>query len=290
MDPGSLGLGLEGSHVLVTGGAGLIGRVVVDRFIAAGAKVSSLDIVYPLSAQKGNALSNTAHTALNPIHCDVSSEVQVQQAFATAVAAHGPVDIAIALASLDLSVLSPSPFADASFDQLRKVLDINVAGTWLTAREWVRGLRQARHSDTPMRHPNLIIIGSESGLFGERQNAEYSLGKSAVQGGLLNSLRADVPKEWPGARVNVIAPGPVRTERWEQECEQNPDQYYIDAQATTALGEPIPIEAVAMTILSIASHTFSSHVHGQIIAVDGGKQGKLVWTRDEAPQPRATMI
>ena len=235
MDQVSLGLGLEGSHVLITGGAGLIGRVVVDHVIAAGAKVSSLDIAHPSISQEGSALSNTAHPALVSVHCDVSNEQEVQQAFARAVEAHGPVDIAIALASLDLSVLNPSPFADASFGQLRKVFDINVAGTWLTAREWLRGLRQARHSNTPMKHPNLIIIGSESGLFGERLNAEYSLGKSAVQGGLLNSLRMDVPKEWPGARVNVIAPGPVQTDRWEQECRQNPDQYYLEAQATVRI-------------------------------------------------------
>lgn len=241
MEQISLNLGLEGSHVLVTGGAGLIGRVVVDHFIAAGAKVSSLDIVYPSDTQQGKGLSKTARAGLMSIHCDVSNEGEVQQAFATAVATHGPVDIAIALASLDLSVLHPSPFADASFDQLRKVLDINVVGTWLTAREWVRGLRQARHRDTPMRHPNLIIVGSESGLFGEQKNVEYSLGKSAVQGGLLNSLRLDVPKEWPGARVNVIAPGPVRTERWEQECKQNPDQYYVEAQATVR--DPILVHA-----------------------------------------------
>ncbi|KAJ4311123.1 hypothetical protein N0V94_008110 [Neodidymelliopsis sp. IMI 364377] len=287
MDQTSLGLDLQGAHVLITGGAGLIGRVVVDHFISAGAKVSSLDIAHPSTFEPGNAPSDTARPDLVSIHCDVSSESEIQQAFATAVNAHGPVAIAIALASLDLSVLSPSSFADASFSQLQSVLDINIAGTWLTAREWVRGLRQARHAGTPIKHPNLIIVGSESGLFGERQNAEYSLGKSAVQGGLLHSLRAEVPREWPGARVNVVAPGPVRTDRWEQECKQNPDQYYLEAQATTALGGPIPVKAVAMTILSVASHNFSSHVHGQIIAVDGGKQGKVVWTRDEAPQPYA---
>lgn len=36
-----------------------------------------------------------------------------------------------------------------------------------------------------------------------------------------------------------------------------------------------------MTILSLASHNFSSHVHGQVINVDGGKQGKIIWTREE---------
>lgn len=240
MNQVSLGLGLEGSHVLITGGAGLIGRVVVDHFIAAGAKVSSLDIAHASISEDGNAPSNTARSAFVSVHCDVSNEGSVQQAFAKAIAVHGPVDIAIALASLDLSVLVPSRIADASFGQLQKVLDINIAGTWLTAREWVRGLRRARSSDTTLRHPNLIIIGSESGLFGEQHNADYSLGKSAVQQGLLNSLRVDVPKEWPGARVNVIAPGPVRTERWEQECKQNPDQYYLEAQATVRTSFGIP--------------------------------------------------
>lgn len=36
-----------------------------------------------------------------------------------------------------------------------------------------------------------------------------------------------------------------------------------------------------MAILSLASHNFSSHIHGQIINVDGGKQGKVMWTKEE---------
>jgi len=51
MDQGSLDLGLEGPHVLVTGTAGLIVRVVVDHFITASAKVSALDTAYPSDAQ-----------------------------------------------------------------------------------------------------------------------------------------------------------------------------------------------------------------------------------------------
>jgi hypothetical protein len=36
-----------------------------------------------------------------------------------------------------------------------------------------------------------------------------------------------------------------------------------------------------MAIISLASHNFSSHVHGQIINVDGGKQGKVMWAKEE---------
>jgi NAD(P)-dependent dehydrogenase (short-subunit alcohol dehydrogenase family) len=225
----SLDLGLADRSVVVTGGGGLIGSVVVDHFLAAGSKVSSLDIVHP---RDGSIVPVPARPGFRAIHCDVSDEESVQQAFATATQAHGPVEICIALASLDLSVLKPSAFADASLSQLQRVLNVNVVGTWLTARAWIQGLRQAAQDAVALRHPNLIIIGSESGHFGERSAVDYSLGKSAVQGGLLMSLRAEAPKVWRGARVNVVAPGPVETDRWHQECKQNPDQLYLEAQAT----------------------------------------------------------
>ncbi|KAH7071313.1 NAD-P-binding protein [Paraphoma chrysanthemicola] len=273
-----LGLQLTNVSVVVTGGAGLIGRVVVDHFLAAGCKVSSLDIIYP----EDDTNPDPAHPALKAIYCDVSSESSVTQAFAAATKAHGPAEVCIALASLDLSVLEPSSFADASLSQLQRVLSVNVTGTWLTARAWFHGLRQARQNGTALRHPNLIMIGSESGHFGERQNAEYALAKSAVQGGLLMSLRAESPRVWPGARVNVVAPGPVETDRWHVECKHNPDQHYLEARATTALGEPVPVRAVAMAILSLASGAYSSHIHGQVVNVDGGKQGKVMWTKEEA--------
>ncbi|KAF1834102.1 NAD(P)-binding protein [Decorospora gaudefroyi] len=270
MEAPSIELGYENQHVLITGGSGLIGRVVVSHFLAAGANVSSLDIA-PQPA------SNDAK--LTPIFCDISSEVSIQSAFIQATKTYGPVGICIALGSLDLSILQPSSFVDADFNQLKRVLEVNVCGAWLTAREWLRGLQAATAS--PNFHPCLIIIGSESGHFGERTNAEYSLAKSAVQGGLLQSLKAEVPRVWRGARVNVVAPGPVETERWHQECQNHVDQYYVESQATTALGEPVPVKAVAMTILSLASHSFSSHVHGQVVNVDGGKMGKVMWSEEE---------
>ncbi|OAL04468.1 NAD(P)-binding protein [Phaeosphaeriaceae sp. SRC1lsM3a] len=253
MDCATLTLGLEGRSVIVTGGAGLIGRVVVDHFIAAGAKVSSLDIAHPKSPQDGPADSSKHAAGLKAIHCDVADEESVHQAFATATQAHGSVDVCVALASLDLSVLKPAEFADASLEQLQRVLDVNVIGTWLTARAWFRGLRQAKQDGMALQHPNLIIIGSESGHFGERHAVDYSLGKSAVQGGLLMSLRAEAPRVWPGARVNVVAPGPVETDRWHIECKQNPDQLYLEAQATVMIEFHSPTPFFPSTYASVPS-------------------------------------
>lgn len=263
MDRLSLDLGLTDRSVIITGGAGLIGSVVVEHFLAAGAKVSSLDTVHAKDDPTDSASSGKA---FKKIHCDISQEESVQEAFAIATQAHGPAEICIALASLDLSVLSHSSFAEASFAQLQNVLSVNVTGTWLTARAWFRGLRDAKQDGTALKHPNLIMIGSESGHFGERQNAEYSLGKSAVQGGLLMSLRAEAPRVWQGARVNVVAPGPVETDRWHEEIKQSPDQLYLDAQATVLSHQPFRISQFVQSHIPLSYRTTHVWTLPQIMA------------------------
>lgn len=55
----------------------------------------------------------------------------------------------------------------------------------------------------------------------------------------------------------------------------------IPVSGQMALAKPIPRSAVAKTILMLASENFSGHVHGQVINVDGGKQGKVVWRKEE---------
>jgi hypothetical protein len=87
-------------------------------------------------------------------------------------------------------------------EQWRQTHRVNVEGTFLTARTWLRQLRDFSPAG-PKEHltnVGLIIVGSESGHFGERCNADYASGKSAVQFGLVKSLMGDVSRVWEGAR------------------------------------------------------------------------------------------
>jgi len=198
-----LGLNLENTHVLITGGTGFIGSATVTALLSAGARVTSLDLRSP-SPDPSHWTPNF-HFHFQFFSCDISSETDLASVFELAAEKFGPIACCIALASLDLSVLPHhGSLADMDIEQWRRTHRINVEGTFLTARTWLRQLRACRQAEenntVDLKNVSLIIIGSESGHFGERGNADYSAGKSAVQGGLVKSLMGDVARIWPGAR------------------------------------------------------------------------------------------
>lgn len=275
-----LGLGLEGTHILITGGAGLIGTAVVAACLSAGARVSSLDISH-------NANPASAHDRLLPIHADISSPSSLSHAWAVATTRFGTVEVCVALAALDLSVLpQTASIADADPATWARVLDVNVKGTMLTAQAWLRGLRAHDDDDHPaLRNPGLILMGSEAGHFGVRTCAAYAAAKAAVQYGLLQSLRADAPRICPQARVNAVAPGAVDTVRFREETGgRGSAEWWAECQATTALAQPVPVEAVARTVLFLASRRWSGNIHGKCVDVDSGKMGAVMWRPEEVLQ------
>jgi NAD(P)-dependent dehydrogenase (short-subunit alcohol dehydrogenase family) len=192
-----ISLNLEDSHVVITGGAGFIGSAAVEAFLASGARVTCLDIRDPQPLLKGDKFQH--------FNCDISSETSLTDAFTLAGSNFGPVSCCVALASLDYSVLQHhESLITMGLEQWRRTHQINVEGTFLTARTWLRQLREyaigLKEGDERLKNVSLIIVGSESGHFGERGNADYASGKSAVQIGLLKSLMGDVSRIWPGAR------------------------------------------------------------------------------------------
>ena len=184
-----LDLSLKNTHVLLTGASGAIGTTTAQAFLAAGAIVTGVDIKEP----------SLDHPNFRWIRADISSESEIENAFEVACQDRGVVQCCIALASVDLSFLPHhTSLVDMSFDQWRRTFDINVHGTFLTARTWLRQLKSHVIPETP--NVGLIIIGSEAGIFGVSGNADYSAGKSAVQYGLVQSLKNDVSRVYHTAR------------------------------------------------------------------------------------------
>lgn len=257
--------------MLVTGAAGHIGSVVVDAFLAAGCKVTALDIKRPEPSRHGRDIPWVV--------VDITDENAVEKAFKSASSHHGPISICIAVAGVDLSYLPHhSSICDMELSQWQRTHKVNGEGTFLTARAWLRGIKT--HASTSLRNVSLIIIGSEAGIFGVTGNADYSASKSTIQGGLVKSLMKDAVAIHPRARVNAIAPGAVHTRQFEKECAEDPGMLWVEAQATVALKTPVPIEQVAKCCLFLASESWSGSITGQVIQVDGGKSGRVFWGRD----------
>lgn len=128
-----LSLGLGNTHVLITGGSGFIGSATVTAFLSAGALVTSLDLKPP---------SSGASSKFRHVSCDITSESELEEAFIAASKEFGPVACCVALAGLDLSFIQHhQSLTSMSVEQWRRTHRVNVEGTFLTARTWLRGIK-----------------------------------------------------------------------------------------------------------------------------------------------------
>ena len=59
-------------------------------------------------------------------------------------------------------------------------------------------------------------------------------------------------------------------------------QKYLLMGSSTGLRCPVPPESVAKSILFLASENWSSNITGQVLNVDSGKQGKVMWSKEES--------
>ena len=108
------------------------------------------------------------HQRLRCATVDVTNEQQMTDAFASAVSASGLIATCVAAAGKDLSYLDHyGSLADMNIEQWAEVMRVNGQGTFLTARTWLRGVRQ--HATSESRNISLIVVGSEAGKMGVKK-------------------------------------------------------------------------------------------------------------------------
>ena len=110
-------------------------------------------------------------------------------------------------------------------------------------------------------------------IVGEAGHADYAAAKSAVLGGLLLSLKNEVVRVAPTARVNAVAPG--WTESPMTRGHVDPDRVRLVSR-TMALRKVAQPEDVAAQVVVLASDRLSGHVTGQVVTVAGGMEGRVV--------------
>jgi len=235
---------LAGRRAVVTGASRGIGKAVADAFDEAGATSVRLDI----------RASDTVRS------CDVADEASVARAFAEA-AAGGPIDDVIHVAAIGVV----GTLAEMSVAEFRRVLDVNLTGTFLVARE------AARHLG---RGGNLVLFASQYGLKGWPQWGAYCASKAGVLR-LADSLTVELAPR--GIRVNSISPGTVDTEMIASTMADISRQTGTGAetlragwQAAIPMGRFARPEEIANTVVALCSGLLS-YVDGANIVIDGGE-------------------
>ncbi len=246
--------GLAGKRVLVTGASGGIGSACARAFAAEGAEVvihfhRGRDRAEAVAAELGNALV---------VGADLTHEDQVDRLFADA----GALDVCAAVAGVWPS--EDVPVWELSLDRWRATLDTNLTASFLTARGFLRQLGG---------EGALVLVGSTAGLFGEAGHADYAAAKSAILGGLLLSLKNEVVRRAPQARVNAVAPGWTESPMTRGHVD---DEQVRRVSRTMALRKVAQPEDVARQVVILASPELSGHVTGQVVTVAGGMEGRVV--------------
>jgi len=252
---------LSGQKALVTGANSGIGKGVAIALGQAGADVvvnfvdgddAASAVVKQIKKAGSKAYSHKA---------DVSSEEQVAAMFARMKQEFGTTDILVANAGLQRD----AAFHELTLAQWNKVLDVNLTGQFLCAREAVREfLRRGVVPEVSCAAGKIICMSSVHQEIPWAGHANYAASKGAIKL-LMESLAQEVaPKR---IRVNAIAPGairtPINTAAW-----QTKEAY--DALMTLVpygrIGEPEDIARAAVWLAS----DHSDYVVGTTLFVDGG--------------------
>jgi 3-oxoacyl-[acyl-carrier protein] reductase len=252
--------GLSGKGVLVTGASGGIGAACARAFDAEGARVA---IHYHRGEERAREVAAGLAGAAT-LQADLTDEREVDRLFEQARAALGRIEICAAVAGVWPA--EDVPVSRLPLERWERTLRQNLTSTFLTARGFLREVERNGHG-------SLILVGSTAGIVGEAGHADYAAAKAAILGGLLLSLKNEIVRTAPAARVNAVAPG------W---TESPMTRGHVDPEAvrrvsrTMALRKVAQPEDVARQVLVLASDELSGHVTGQVVTVAGGMEGRVV--------------
>ncbi|MEO8475545.1 MAG: SDR family NAD(P)-dependent oxidoreductase [Actinomycetota bacterium] len=242
----------EARRALVSGGAGGIGLATARLLVDRGARVAILDRDPAITRDAAATIDGVAVVA------DVRDAEQV--AAAAAEAAHalgGPIDVCVNAAGI-YRIASLLELGPQEWDE---VIAINLRGSWLVAREVVRGLVEAG-----VRGGAIVNISSTAALIADASEpgAHYNASKAGVI-----ALTKQMAAEWAphGVRANAVCPGVIETSMLRLMDDPVAGQAYLDHQVPLGrLGQP---EEVAALIAFLASDE-ASYVTGVAVPVDGG--------------------
>jgi NAD(P)-dependent dehydrogenase (short-subunit alcohol dehydrogenase family) len=247
--------GLEGWTYIVTGAASGIGRATAERLLLEGAKVMGADVVTSAEAPVESA---AARWAFRPV--DVRDEGSVEQLVRDAVAFGGALGGLVNAAG----VAGGGPVHLLPAAEWQRVIDINLTGTYLTAKHAIAQMLSQPSVDG--RRGSVVTLASIEGLEGTAGGSAYSASKGGV---VILTKNMAIDYAGRGIRVNAICPGFIVTPMTDSIFGPGMEEAKADIVAEHKLGRmgfPEEIAAAAAFLLS----DDASFITGHALPVDGG--------------------
>lgn len=250
-------LRLDGKICIITGGSKGLGQSMALGLAESGA--TTILAARDVEACRGVAAEIAAKTGKPSlgIATDVTKEDQVNRLISAVLDSYGRIDVLINSAGMNIR----HPIEDFPSDEFRRIIDLNLTGTWLCCRA-VSAVMKKQQSGS------VINIGSALSLVGLAERTAYTASKAGVVG-----MTKTLALEWAPfhVRCNAICPGPFLTE-------MNTPLLADPAKAAAVVGltamnrwaELHEIRGAAVFLASDAS----TYVTGATLSVDGGWTAK----------------
>jgi len=254
---------LKGQTALITGSSSGIGKAVAIEMATEGANVI---VNHPGGSQKTNAdevvetIRRSGGRAI-AIAADVSNEAQVQSMFTQLIETFGTIDILVNNAGLQRD----ANLTDMTLEQWKFVLDVNLTGQFLCAREAVREFK--RRGMVPVRSKALgkiLCMSSVHEVIPWAGHCNYAASKGGVMLFMKSMAQELAPLK---IRVNSIGPGAIKTPinraAWET---PEAEKELLKLIPYERVGLPEDIGKAAVWLASDES----DYVTGTTLFVDGG--------------------
>jgi len=252
--PGNLKVDLKGRVALVTGAGRGLGRLYAEELAASGAAVAVNDLTAEACAPVVAALAAKGAKAA-AVPADISDEGAVARMFAAARAALGPVEILVNNAAMYAGI--PRRRFDAiPVDEWRKVMDVNITGSYLCARAALPHMLERRWG-------RIVNVSSSTVPLGRPGFVHYVTSKAAILG-MTRSIGRELGKE--NITVNCVMPGLTETEGSAVSTDSAIWDMVMRGQAIPRREQPQDVVGAVMFLLSDAA----SFITGQTICIDGG--------------------